>query len=145
MSDPHYGYGHGAVLRCDQHAPTNPCYDSHHPYDPDSDDFFLGFAKVHLDWCALGTTKKPICYDCQKEIPPDESTEHSDPENLGGPKVIRYGYNKIGHGIRVQHVDVEENGRLEKRSQFKETLYYCREHFIERHRLGKQDVDVIEK
>lgn len=137
MSDPHYGYGHGAVLYCDQHQPASAGYDSKHKYDPDHDDYFLGLSKVHLDWMASGGTKKLICYDCKSEIPPDDVTEHKD----GSRIIIRYGYNRIGHGLRLQHVVV--NGEL--RSKFKEELHYCRKHFIERHRTGKADVDVIEK
>lgn len=73
LPDPYYGYGHFPRLCCDTCKPSTDSthllwYESH-KYDPERDDYHLGFTTDKpIDWAYhLGDTKA-ICYDCNELI-----------------------------------------------------------------------------
>lgn len=69
VPDPYYGYGHYPKLCCDNCVPPgrDPIWYESHEYDPDRDDYYLGFVtEKPLDWMyRVGTTR---CYDCKDLI-----------------------------------------------------------------------------
>lgn len=70
VPDPYYGhcYGSRAILLCDTCKPSGMWHDSSHKYDPDVDDYFLGFTDTEPIpcWAYCGATLK--CFDCEEDI-----------------------------------------------------------------------------
>jgi hypothetical protein len=76
IEDPYYGYGHFAQLLCNYCKPGTNFHDSDsftsHSYDPDYDDFHLGYSDKHFDYTSVyfGKTGTPLrlCFQCQKTV-----------------------------------------------------------------------------
>jgi hypothetical protein len=67
IPDPYYGYGHSPTLCCDTCVPSNIFCDEFHTYDPEYDDYYLGFTqKKPPSWSY--SNYRQYCYTCQKEI-----------------------------------------------------------------------------
>lgn len=68
IPDSDYGYGYDATLCCGKCEPTNIFCDVYHTYDPDRDDYFLGYTeKLPLSWVFMNKTE--FCHDCKNIIP----------------------------------------------------------------------------
>lgn len=122
VSDPYYGYGHFATLRCKGCGKPNDWrYDSHHEYKPYRDDYFLGTSKKKpLDLGFMMGKMDPYkCYDCNGDIPPSN-----------------------GEGIyKFQSYSVP----TELSKELGNEIYVCRECAIKRYNRNTHSRDWVEK
>lgn len=72
IPDPYYGYGHCPQVICSKCPDPTNIWMEKHPYEPRSDNRFLGLTECNISrsWVFDGTGKNPyICTDCKKQIP----------------------------------------------------------------------------
>ncbi len=67
IPDPYYGYGYQPSLCCNNCIPSNIFCDASHQYDPEYDDYYLGFTPNRpISW--MYSSNDQVCINCENII-----------------------------------------------------------------------------